>query len=482
MNQLRVAPTQSRPFPAARPGWAGLLLTLGSERGLLLFAYVLLGVTLSLSHGHFSAPALLLLLLATAALAGAAAKHVGMAGRHAAPRAGAAGALESLGAVGVIVGLLAGTVDVAVDGAGKYGQSATFGQVFIVTQVLFAGVVGAVFLRPGTSWRVQRAVLLSGVVLALAQQVGMIVTSPRPLIDVYAMFQQSSANLLHGINPYTTLVPDPWHGRQNYGYALAGYAYPPAGLYPQALGYLLAGDIRYAHLAAEAFAAACLYALVAPARRTFAALLVLLLLFNPVALFVLEQAWNEPLLLAAAGAFCLVRVRWPASRGVAVMLGLFLSLKQYLVYFAALYFAPRRRWRLLPLTAAVVLLTWLPFLIWDWRSAFENGLWFQLRTPYRADSLNIAAALHRWWGYTPPAWVALLGGGLTALATGWWFRAGTTAHWLYASILSTLVIFLTGNLAFCNYYYFVAGMVLFLLALRVQENTEAATPASSRGD
>jgi hypothetical protein len=301
----------------------------------------------------------------------------------------------------------------------------------------------------------------------------MIVASPAPRIDVFTQFQESAAHLLQGINPFATPVSDPYLGKKSFGYTVTGFSYPPASLYPQTLAYWLFGDIRYAYVACEAGAIAVLYALAAPARRGAAGLLVLLFLFHPRGLFEIEQAWNEPLLVGAAGIFLWLAATRPDSRWLPVAFGVFLSLKQYLVFFALLFLAPRARWRLLPVVAGVIGLTWLPFLLWDARSAVDNGLLFQFRTPFRPDGLTFAALLHQWFGWTPTKWVAIAVGLVVAAVSAAKFRDGALSSWLYASLLTTLAVFLAGSQAFCNYYYFIGSLILFLLALRLRETSTA---------
>ena len=283
-------------------------------------------------------------------------------------------------------------------------------------------------------------------------------------------FQESAKNLWTGKNPYRTPVSAVGG---DYGYRVTGYAYPPAGLGPQALAWRLTGDIRYAHIAAELLVVAALWALARRRDADAAALLPLLFLFHPRGLFVIEQAWNEPLLAGALAA-----VVWLAARGgrpvrEAVACGIFLSLKQYLIFFAALYLVMLRRWRALPLVAGTVVATWLPFLMWDAPSAVENGLLFQFRTPFRADGLTVMAALHRWLGWAPSKWPAIAAGLLVAALAGWALRGRGVAGWLHAGLLATLAAFLCGSQAFANYYYFIGAGVLLLLALRSEDGAVA---------
>lgn len=438
---------------------ATLRRTVFSETGLLVLAFAFMALAVFKGHGRYSPAAIIWLGLGTAALVGAAWRN-----RTAAEKPDGV-ALEKLLAVVLIVLLLVGLSA----SPGYQLRHETYERIFRSIQVFLALAVAIAYLRPEAKPGLQSRLVVLGVLLGLGLRIGMIIASPAPRIDVFTQFQESAAHLLQGLNPFTTPVSDPYEGRLNFGYTVTGYSYPPASLYPQTAAYFAFGDIRYAYVAAEALALALLYALAAPARRGAAGLLVLLFLFHPRGLFEIQQAWNEPLLVGAAAAFLWLATARPASRWLPVVFGIFLSLKQYLVFFALLFLSPRARWRLLPIVTVVIGLTWLPFLLWDAGAAIDNGLLFQFRTPFRSDGLTFSSLLFRWFGWTPTKWVAIGVGFAVAAVTAAKFRDGSPTAWLYASLLTTLAVFLAGSQAFCNYYYFLGSLILFLLALRLRE-------------
>jgi hypothetical protein len=87
--------------------------------------------------------------------------------------------------------------------------------------------------------------------------------SPRPFIDVYWVQQEASRALLSGHNPYTTPMPDIYKGDPKMvsagasagGKMKEGFPYVPVSLLMALPGYAIAGDVRYAQLAAIAIAA-----------------------------------------------------------------------------------------------------------------------------------------------------------------------------------------------------------------------------------
>jgi hypothetical protein len=293
----------------------------------------------------------------------------------------------------------------------------------------------------------------------------MLVASPAPVIDVFVEFQESARNLLAGLNPYTVPVSDVYQGTRDYGYRLLGYAYLPANLLLQTAAYALAGDFRYGCIAAEAVVAFALYRVARPAPGRLAPMLVVLLfLFHPRGLLVIEQGWTEPFIAGAFALFLWLRDRRPESSWPAAAYGYMLSLKQYLVYFVLHLFMIERRGKALAVAAVTGFLTLVPFLVWDPVSFYTYGVKFQLETTFRPDGLTVVALLYRLFGFTAGKWLAALVGLGVAAYTYSRFLALGLVGYLLAVTLTTFSIFLFGSQAFCNYYYLVSVLCLFVLA------------------
>jgi hypothetical protein len=290
---------------------------------------------------------------------------------------------------------------------------------------------------------------------------------------VFVEFQESAAHLLAGLNPYSTAVSDVYRGTQDYGYHLLGYAYMPGNLFVQTAAYALAGDVRYASIVAEVVVALALYAISRPtAGRLTAMLAVLLFLFHPRGLLVIEQAWTEPLVAGGFGLFLWWRAARPRSSWPAGAYGYMLSLKQYLVYFVLHLLMIERRPRAWCTAAAAGLLTLVPFLAWDAASLYTYGVKFQLETPFRPDGLTVVALLYRLCGFTAGKWLAAVVGLVVAGYTYVRFRRAGLAGYLLAVTLTTFSIFLAGSQAFCNYYYLVSVFCLFTFVSMAGDDAE----------
>ena len=163
----------------------------------------------------------------------------------------------------------------------------------------------------------------------------------------------------------------------------------------------------------------------------------------------------------------------------AVAYGVMLSLKQSLLFFVVHWLLLERRGRYLGLGLAAGLATLIPFALWDLPSLWSQGLLFHFTTGYRREALTIFAPLAAAFDIAPTRWWSV---GMGAVATAVSFLAfrglKPLLGYLWAVTLTTLAMFLFGNKAFTNYYYFVGGLLVFLIAegLRTAAERPAGVP------
>jgi hypothetical protein len=231
------------------------------------------------------------------------------------------------------------------------------------------------------------------------------------------------------------------------------------------LGYLLAGDCRYAHLAAICLAA-LLLAYARPGRLSFVA--ALLFLFTPRVFFVLEQSWTEPVVvfLLAATIFC--RCRFPRAAPWAT--GVLLAGKQYMIFTAP---ALLKKWRDVPKAAIAGVLVTAPLALWNLTEFFRSTVIVQFAQPFRLDALSYMAQLGR-YGIRIPGWVPFL---LTAAAIVFVVRkAPATTTAISSAVAFVLIVFFVFNKnAFCNYYYLIIGALACAIAT-ADVKTPVTTP------
>jgi hypothetical protein len=340
-------------------------------------------------------------------------------------------------------------------------------------KIVAAGALMAVFTylfeRMNSKWpaRVRFCLIVAA---AIAMRVLILYSSPASIIyesmDVFRIQTDAArAFFQEGKNGYTLKfeerVLDLGVAKKDYG-----LQYPPTAVYPAMVFWRLFGDVRAGWVACDLTAALMVYLLarrMSPGRSRFHELAAAAFLFLPRSLFVLENAWTEPLMAAALGglALALATARGPFLTGC--LMGVWLTSKQYVVLAVPLLIRLRRASANAWLWAAIVgIALTLPFILWDFGALVGKTLVFFVESPGRADSLSIYGAMAR-SGMELPAWVSV---GIWLLAVSWltWKMSRSLSGWLFSMATSWLVFFLVGKQAFINYYYFISFTLLLAVA------------------
>ena len=320
----------------------------------------------------------------------------------------------------------------------------------------------------------------------------MIRASPSPHIDVFVFQQEGPRALLDGVNPYTITFTDIYHGteqekdRQVYGHGLSeqgklkfGFPYPPLSLYFATLGYVIAGDHRYAQLVALTLAGVFI-ALSSPGR--LAALAAVLLLFTPRAFFVLGRGWTEPFGVCLLAFTVCCSCRWPKL--VPVAFGLLLAIKQYMVFAVplGLLLVPRPlTWRgvvrfyVLAFIAAAVVSA--PLVLWDWGAFYYSAATVQKVAPFRQDALSYLVWFYFKTGRQPGLAAALVGV-VVGVALSLWRAPRDAAGFAGAVALTYLPFIALNKQAFANYYFFVIGALACAVAATALHQHAPVQPKS----
>jgi hypothetical protein len=305
-----------------------------------------------------------------------------------------------------------------------------------------------------------------------AAAVWVIAASPAPTNDVWWFQQIGGDALLHRTSPYAVQMPN-LYGPGSPVYApetmvgdhlTFGLPYPPISLFLTLPGYALFGDVRYALLAAVLIAGWFMRdSRPGPVARGAA----MLFLFTPRSLFVVAQAWTEPLLV-----LLLAFATWAAIRQLRVLpiaLGLLVGVKQHLVLVLPMAIGvlpwPKGRNGVIrggtvALTVAVALT--LPFVVWDPAGFWRSLILLQIQQPFRPDALSYPAWLH----LDDPIVSSVLGflAIVPAATLAAWRAARTPAGFAATVAIVYLLFFAFNKQAFANYYYFVIGALACAVA------------------
>jgi hypothetical protein len=327
---------------------------------------------------------------------------------------------------------------------------------------LVAVLCGSAYLCVHLRASLQKARFLLLLLVFALMGVAMIRASPGPRIDVF-VFRQMGANALsHGLNPYSITFPNLYPREPFYAPDLVRnarvLAYPYLPL-TALLDRLTFGDVRYISL--------LLMLIAAWAMGRFGLtgeLAAMAMLFQGRSFFVLEQAWTEPLVLAAFTVASWLASRqpsknWPHWLGFGLSIGVLAASKQYSpLLVLPLWIAAPGRLRTALMACAVVLLTIAPFWIWDREGFLRGAVYMQFWQPLRADSLSWLVFWARRFGQPAFALLPSALAAAAALALGVRFRSSPGR--MAATAAAAWILFVLFNKqAFCNYDWLGGGLL-----------------------
>jgi hypothetical protein len=371
-----------------------------------------------------------------------------------------AGTARRPGRFGLLLACLVALCSTALSPAERYarGPAASWSH-----GLMIAAGVGLLLLAVApvpTRW-------LHPTVLALAGLAGVagIHATPRPTIDDWHILQGSARALLHLHNIYGQA----WPGSD--GHLLP---YLPGSVVLVTPFYLLVSDVRYGLLAAMLVAAVLVSRLGPGRRRPALAVLSGLIVVYPWALYLVEQSWPEPLLLALIAGMVWGSIRHRPMLAV-VCFAAALATKQHvliLVPFAAVWPAfGLRRTVTSVLAAAVITAGWV---LADPHQFVQGAISYNLKLPPRHDSLSLFTTAIR-FGHTPSfAVVPLLL--LVFLLLGLRMLPRTATGFTLGSAWLLGIFNLLNKQSFFNEWSLVIGLIVLGLATMTVE--EGQRPAA----
>jgi uncharacterized membrane protein len=295
--------------------------------------------------------------------------------------------------------------------------------------------------------------------------------SPLPAIDVFFNSSIAADSLLSLINPYSAQYPDIYHGA--YGYYPAAYGYWPFYLLSSLLPRIL-GDIRFLTIFCLALTVICTYRIAQKnGSANNAGALLLLFLSLPGSIFITEQGWIDPLLLALLSvmALCIYCRKWLLS---SVVLGCIISTKQYgfivciptfIIWYKSTGFIKSVLLTIGCLLIVMAIL--LPFIAVNPEAFYQSTIQLFFQISARNDSSSIPALLQHSYNYSitgvmlPLIYIAIL-----LIMIVWQFRSvNSLSVWLYTIGLTYAWIFAFGKQAFANYHHFAICILILSLAL-----------------
>jgi len=302
-------------------------------------------------------------------------------------------------------------------------------------------------------------------------------------IDVFTFQQDCAKALLHGVNPYTITHQNIYTTEdvaRNYAPGIVydgvvhwGYPYPPSTLLFAIPGFLL-GDVRYSQVAAVVLSAFLLAGL---RRNRVSKIAALVILLNPMSIWVEMHSWVEPFVLLALTAtiYAAECKRW----WLPVALGVFLSSKQYVLVGVPLFwiiaapYAWRERVKLGVKTCLAALLVTAPLALWNFHEFIKGTIFNLSGQPPRLDSLS-------WIAVFPIPAIAMLIIVLGAL--GFCLLSAKHSPGMFAACFGfVLLAWMSVNKqAFVNYYMLISQAFLLAAVAMSKDSVKRPAELSSR--
>jgi len=352
----------------------------------------------------------------------------------------------------------------------------------LVTLTAFALSIALVLVRPRPPWLWAGALFVCcGALTCWA-----VLWSPVPWLDVDLFHRQAFEALAAHHSPYGGSIENIYRGLPFYSAdvlspdqsrVLIGYPYPPLQLLLAWLGETLLGNYRLLHALAFPASAALLY-FARPSRASAAAAGLCALL--PSACPLVEGSWTEPVLILLLSLSMFAAVRAP--RLLPWALGLFFADKQYALMIAPLAFfllpqpvTGKQLGRAILKVCVIGLLVTAPLALTNLQGFLDDVLMFQVRQPFRPDSLSFAALLYFLNGTALPAVTAFIPFAL-ALLLCWRFAPRDAQGFACSAAFAFGLFFASGKQSFGNYLTFVAACGLWGAALAEPSVAAAAKP------
>ncbi len=307
------------------------------------------------------------------------------------------------------------------------------------------------------------------ILIALFLRLIMIWSSPSPLIDVFGIQKIAPKAIVEGNNPYSLIYHFPWQSEP-----LDVYSYGPFNIVLNFPAVLVLNDPRYIQLISELGVALLIYFILKKSHygSKFSEMLPLIFLFNPRALFILEQAWVDPVLVFLVVLFAFFLFVLERESVAFVVLGLAIATKQYAIFllpFLLIGGFLKLRNFLLSLGTTVVIS--LPFLIWNAKDFLRDVVLFNLTIQKsRYDSLSLNTSFHNSTGSDIPKLLVVV---LELLALFYLLRIQKRlkgSFVIFNTGVFALFTFLLYRLAFIHYYYFAGSMIFLSLVFMVYED------------
>lgn len=318
--------------------------------------------------------------------------------------------------------------------------------------------------------KVKRKLFFFIIAIGLILRLLMIFSSPNPAIDVFDYLKKGAYAFMQGANPYSEVYTK-FYASQVYAKFYADiepnfYQYLPATLYFTLPSVLLFTDPRFTFVISEIGTAILLFKILKKSKQRY--VYPLLILANPVSLYMIEESYTEPLLIFLLTLFALLVIKRKIGKA-SLVFGLLLGTKQYMVLVIPLFikfFKELKQKVLFTLISLIVLVVLIaPFYFWSPNDFLHDTVFLQHLFPPRYEGLTLFSLIYNFWGIEYNFYLSLILWGIPFIILLRNKKTDLGSQLILSSVV-LFMFFFFNKWAFLNYYYLVSQCFLLGVALK----------------
>jgi hypothetical protein len=297
--------------------------------------------------------------------------------------------------------------------------------------------------------------------LTLTCRYEVLTRSPDPVIDVFSWLRDAADHLLAGRSPYSQSIVSPYGTERAAHFGVQEppdpkpAAYPPVPVLLSALPRVIRADVRWANVIAELIAAVAIVQVGRRRNRPWLGLAIAILFLNlPRSVWIIEQAWYEPMLAGLFGlGFWLLELDGWRQKVGGIVIGLALTAKQFgLPLLLPIAGGLRRRWRSLLLGLVVAAFVILPFFVAGPNDLLDIVVRKHFARTPQYHSVTLSSAMWNWFNLELPRGLAWLAAIAVILSVSW-RRIEKSAEAALPAGAALLAFCLFHTQGFPNYFY-----------------------------
>ncbi len=301
-------------------------------------------------------------------------------------------------------------------------------------------------------------------VIGISLQIFMVISSPRPIIDVFVMLKYGAISMMNFQNPYIAIFPSIYPGvESNY------FTYLPITGIVFAPSVLIFSDPRVTLIVANLLFVFILKRIIGKSNALASEIIPILYLFAPQATFLVEQSWIDPVILSSLAVFLYLAYKKKNKILQVAALTITLGMKQQFLLTLLFLFPFKKISRTVVLTSLAVAFAITLLVVLTSPLEFFKDMTFLVKVAViKTNSLTANAFAHNNWHLNINALIFAL-----IWLLGIFFIGRNKAQSFSKLTLSIslyfFIFYFFNYVAYINYYPFITGCILLSCCFAISE-------------